>query len=118
MKYSKESLHRELTVEDLPSIITTLSDRIALLESTITPHPAKRDQEDSRKTIGPGEAAHMLKLSKSRVYVLCSEGKLPVHKVGHKLLFFPNELEQFIRSGGRIASAGNQTSWNKKADAL
>lgn len=104
MKYSKETLPSELTVEDLPSIITTLSDRITLLESTITLYSAKQEQEDSRKTIGPGEAAHMLKLSKSRVYVLCSEGKLPVHKVGHKLLFFPNELEQFIRSSGKVAA--------------
>lgn len=118
MKNLKESVHKELTVENLPSIITTLSDRLTLLESVITPHPAKREQEGGQKTIGPGEAAHMLKLSKSRVYVLCSEGKLPVHKVGHKLLFFPNELEQFIRSGGRNVSSGNQLQWNKKADAL
>jgi excisionase family DNA binding protein len=44
----------------------------------------------------------MLGLSKSRVYVLSGQGKLKSYKVGNRVLFFNDEMEQYIRSGGKF----------------
>ena len=117
MKHIQHILNRTLTVEDLSFIVQNLSDRITCLESANTSQSQSREPESFRRTIGPDEAARMLGLSRSRVYVLSGQGKLPVHKVGHRLLFFPDDLEHFIRSNGRTLNPGKMMS-QKKADAL
>jgi hypothetical protein len=45
------------------------------------------------------DAAKTLHLSRSRVYTLCNQNKLPYHKRGGKLYFFRSELLNCIRSG-------------------
>jgi len=118
MKNKLIILDRELTVEDLSFIVQNLADRLSCLESANTSHHPLREAEPIRRTIGPYEAARMLGLSRSRVYVLSSQGKIPVHKVGNRLLFFPDDLEKYIRSGGSMGQQGNKILNKKKADAL
>lgn len=111
MKYSIQVQSKELTVEDLPSFILNLADRINELEATIQKHSVKYEQDGHRTTLGVDETARMLGLSKSRVYVLCGQGKLPSNKVGNRLLFFPEDLEVFIRSGGRQKLLAESPKW-------
>lgn len=94
-----------MPIENLPDFINLLelNNRISELELKIsegglTPPPTPR------KTLGITEASAMLGLSKSRVYVLSGQGKLPSYKVGNKVLFFNDELEKFIRSEGKVNS--------------
>jgi len=43
------------------------------------------------------EAAKILHLSKSRVYVLSSQRKIPLHKRGGRLYYFKSELLDYIK---------------------
>lgn len=99
-----------LSVEELPTILHDLTERLAKIENTLT-----QSVKNERKTIGPEEAAKILRLSRSRVYVLCMEGKLPAHKVGGRLLFYTDDLEKFIRRGSRMKQEALPI---KKTDAL
>lgn len=67
----------------------------------------KQATPSERKTIGVVKASEMLGLSKSRVYVLSGQKKLPCYKVGNKVLFFVDELEKYIRSGGKFNAKTN-----------
>lgn len=45
------------------------------------------------------ELANILKLSKSSIYKLCAEGKLPHHKPGgRKIIFYRHEVSQYLKS--------------------
>ena len=92
-----------MPIEDLPEFINLLeiNSRIKQIESKIL-EIASAPPSASRKTLGITEAAKMLGLSKSRVYVLSGKGQLPSYKVGNKVLFFTDELENYIRSGGKV----------------
>jgi len=92
-----------MPIEDLPDFINLLeiNSRIKQIESKIS-EIASAPPSASRKTLGITEASAMLGLSKSRVYVLSGQGKLKSYKVGNRVLFFNDEMEQYIRSGGKI----------------
>lgn len=96
-------------LENLSSYITGLADRIAALESKLNEAPVSADMHTP---IGVSEASQFLRLSTSRVYMLCHEGKLPCHRRGGRLYFFKPELIDLIRSGA------SKVSRNKKAVAL
>jgi len=101
----------DVSLGSLPALINELSHRVLQLEMK---ESGTSSEASLRKSVGPDEAAAILGLSKSRVYVLCGEGRLPFHKVGNRLHFFTDELDRYIRSGGRDNSKLN----NKKAEAL
>lgn len=105
----------KLTVDELPSLLYDLTQRITQLEAK-----AARTTNTERLTLNPEQAAKILHLSRSRVYVLCGEGKLPSHKVGNRLLFYSDELENFIRSNRRIdgRDSAAKVVRKKKTDAL
>ena len=94
-----------MPIENLPDFINLLemNKRVAAIELKIA-DGEMQEAPASPKTLGISEAATMLGLSKSRVYVLSGQKKLPSYKVGNKVLFFMDELEQYIRSGGKINS--------------
>ncbi len=51
------------------------------------------------------EVAEYLSISVPRVYVLASEGILPIVRVGRQIRFAPEALEEFVASGGKGFSA-------------
>lgn len=104
----------DVSLGSLPALINELSHRVLQLEMKESGSSSDTPSASLRKSVGPDEAAAILGLSKSRVYVLCGEGRLPFHKVGNRLHFFTDELDRYIRSGGRDNSKLN----NKKAEAL
>jgi excisionase family DNA binding protein len=92
-----------MPIENLTDFINLLemNQRITNLEKNYA-DGVNQATPPERKTIGIVKASEMLGLSKSRVYVLSGQRKLPSYKVGNKVLFFVDELEQFIRSGGKL----------------
>ncbi len=89
-----------IPIENLADFINLLEmdQRITKLE-LIHAEGVNQATTPERKTIGIAKASEMMGLSKSRVYVLSGQGKLPSYKVGNKVLFFVDELEQVIRMG-------------------
>lgn len=53
---------------------------------------------DLHTPIGVQEAAKILRISISRVYVLSNTGQLPCHRRGGRLYFFRDELTDLVRS--------------------
>lgn len=49
------------------------------------------------------EAAKHLKIGKSTIYRLAREGDLPAHRMGRVWRFDAEELDEWIRQGGRHA---------------
>jgi excisionase family DNA binding protein len=47
------------------------------------------------------EAAGYLRCSRQRIYDLCSAGRLPRHKDGERLLLRRDDLDAYLREGGR-----------------
>ena len=94
-----------MPIEKLPDFINLLEldQRITKLELNYA-NGVNQATPSERKTIGIVKASEMLGLSKSRVYVLSGQKKLPSYKVGNKVLFFVDELENFIRSGGKLTT--------------
>jgi excisionase family DNA binding protein len=97
-----------IPIEKLPDFIKLLEldQRITELELN-SANGVNQATPSERKTIGLVKASEMLGLSKSRVYVLSGQKKLPSYKVGNKVLFFVDELEQYIRSGGKFNAKTN-----------
>ena len=94
-----------MPIENLADFINLLEmdQRITQLELKYA-NGVNQATPPERKTIGLVKASEMLGLSKSRVYVLSGQKKLPSYKVGNKVLFFVDELENFIRSGGKLTT--------------
>lgn len=89
-----------MPIKTLPDFINLLelNERITKLE-LLHAEGVNHATTPERKTIGIAKASEMMGLSKSRVYVLSGQGKLPSYKVGNKVHFFVDELEQVIRMG-------------------
>lgn len=80
-------------------MIVEMNQRLLNLEAKIL--KLKTENADDGNPLGISQAAKFLNLSKARVYVLSSQGKLPSYKVGNKVLFYKQELDKFVRSEGK-----------------
>ena len=61
------------------------------------------------------EAAGYLKLGKSTIYKMAREGDLPGHKAGKVWRFDAEELDSWLKSGGRASSSSPGTSRKTRA---
>jgi excisionase family DNA binding protein len=75
--------------------LATLADRLA-------PIVAARIGNDSEQGpwLGVEDAASHLHCPRSRIYALVHARRIPFHKDGSRLLFRPEELDEWVRSGG------------------
>ena len=69
--------------------------------------------------VGVEEAAEILGISRSHLYKLVREGKIPAVKVGKRLRFERVVLEEYMRGGGRLApfwmpGAETEFAWEKR----
>lgn len=87
-----------IPLDRLSDYIYTLTDRIASLEATVKQSDLNLPVEAPVNIHG---AARITGYSISRLYTLCHQNKIPHHKSGGKLLFFPTELIEFIRAGSK-----------------
>ena len=54
-----------------------------------------------KRLLRVSEVATILDLSESRVYDLCRRGILPVVRVGRQIRVDSQQIEEFIRTGGK-----------------
>jgi hypothetical protein len=88
-----------MEIENLAGYLKSLEDRISKLEQLAL---QQVDVSTTRKTVGMKGAAEMLKLSMARVYVLAGQKQIPCYKLGNKLHFYVDELDELIRSGKKF----------------
>ena len=48
-------------------------------------------------------------LTTSTIYTMVSKGKIPFHKIGQKLIFDKQEIDDWVRDGGKVVSYEIQT---------
>lgn len=80
-----------ITIEFTDEQIDEIARRAAELQ------PAKGDS-----WLTPVEAAKYLRCPKSRIYSLCSAGRIPHVKDGSRTLLRQSELDTWLRAGGGI----------------
>lgn len=61
-------------------------------------------QQASPKVLTIDEAADLIKLSKSRLYVLAGKGTIPNFKNGARVMFYEDEVLSWMESGRRHSS--------------
>jgi len=59
------------------------------------------------------EAAEYLRMGKSTVYRLLSQGKIPAHKVGQQWRFDATQLDEWLRSG-KLSSSSKGRKYRRK----
>ena len=87
---------RSIPLENLSEFLLKLTDRVTAIEKINLEANSTSTMNESMP-LGISQASEILRLSKSRIYVLSSQGKIPHHKRGGRLYFFKEELFGFIK---------------------
>jgi hypothetical protein len=93
--YNGAATRSTIPLDCLSDYIYNLTDRIASLEAKVNQSDLPLPVEAPVNVDG---ARRLTGYSISRLYTLCHQNKIPHHKSGGKLLFFPTELVEFIRN--------------------
>lgn len=87
---------KELTFNDLPTVLQEMRDRIeqsyCLIQNLQPPKPARRP-------IFIKQASEILGKAENTVYKLSHAGMLPCYRQGRRIYFFEDELLEFINDG-------------------
>ena len=81
----------QLTFENLPALIGELVTEVRTL----------RDKVEGTAPMDAQDVATYLKTNRNDVYVMARQGKIPNHRKGRKLYFFKEEVDAWVRQGGR-----------------
>jgi len=63
-------------------------------------------EKSDKKCLKASEVAEILQISRARVYELAREGILPHTKLGRQIRFSKDQLEEFIKNGGKALPGG------------
>ena len=94
-------LHKELTFNDLPTVVNQLCEKIASLESMMEKHFATpvQKKENTHVPMSREEVcANLGGITKSSFYHKVKFGKLPVVKQGKRLLVYRDELDKWLEA--------------------
>lgn len=58
--------------------------------------------ETARKALHPKDLQTMFGISRSTVYRLCKLPDFPSYKVGKRVVIDPDELDKWIKEGGKV----------------
>ncbi len=58
------------------------------------------------KLIKAGEVAEMMDIKEDHVYALARQGIIPTVRLGRRLRFSPEQIQDFIENGGRAWPGG------------
>lgn len=86
----------EIRIPELDEISRKLDRVLALLTREVQPQDLPA-QKDRRKLVGIKETAEALGLATSTLYKMTSEGRLPYHKIGRRVLFDLEEIMARLR---------------------
>lgn len=88
-----------LTLLDLPDVVTMLSKEISELKSLLICQGKQEPQESPERLLSVQEASDFLMLSVATIYSKVSKGELPVMKRSKRLYFSSIELMQYLKDG-------------------
>ena len=83
----------KLTFDELPNLINTLKNRVERLEKAFGQFSSSDNQKE---LLTVKEAAELLDLSVTTIYILKYKKRIPFHKGGGRLYFLRKELIQWI----------------------
>lgn len=95
-------LHKELTFNDLPTVVNQLCEQIANLESMMEMHFANAAQKKENTHVPMTReevCAYLGGITKSSFYHKVKYGGLPVVKQGKRLLVYRDDLDKWLESG-------------------
>ena len=93
---------KELTFNDLPTVVNQLCEQIANLESMMEMHfaNAAQNKENTHVPMTREEVcAYLGGITKSSFYHKVKYGGLPVVKQGKRLLVYRDDLDKWLESG-------------------
>ena len=93
---------KELTFNDLPTVVNQLCEQIANLESMMEMHFANAAQKKENTHVPMTRAevcAYLGGITKSSFYHKVKYGGLPVVKQGKRLLVYRDDLDKWLKSG-------------------
>ena len=93
---------RELTFNDLPTVVNQLCEQIANLESMMEMHFANAAQKKENTHVPMTReevCAYLGGITKSSFYHKVKYGGLPVVKQGKRLLVYRDDLDKWLESG-------------------
>ncbi|CDN31919.1 mobilizable transposon [Mucinivorans hirudinis] len=74
-------------IESLIGLVNTMSERISVIEQTMTGREIPMDVE---------EASVLIKRTKGTLYKMVCNKEVPFHKKGNRLIFYKNELLDWL----------------------
>ncbi|MCH9736499.1 MAG: helix-turn-helix domain-containing protein [Actinomycetia bacterium] len=83
-----------------PDVAAAIAALVAALQQ---PAPAPEPADTVQTMLTVAEAAEVLRCSKSMVYALTREGRLPSVKIGQRRLYAAKEVDAFLSGGGTAA---------------
>ena len=93
---------KELTFNDLPTVVNQLCEQIANLESMMEMHFANAAQKKENTHVPMTReevCAYLRGITKSSFYHKVKYGGLPVVKQGKRLLVYRDDLDKWLESG-------------------
>jgi excisionase family DNA binding protein len=85
-------------------LVLSLPDELVEAVAQRAAEIVRESEPESDEWLTTQDAADHLKCGKRRIFNLVSEGRIPVHREGARLLFLKSELDEWIRSGRAMAA--------------
>ena len=101
---------KELTFNDLPTVVNQLCEQIANLESMMEMHFANAAQKKENTHVPMTReevCAYLGGITKSSFYHKVKYGGLPVVKQGKRLLVYRDDLDKWLESGRKSEKHGH-----------
>ena len=99
-----------LGLELFDSLVESIAKRV---ESSINPSSSEKTASSANPFMSVREAADFLRIRPSTIYLWVSENKIPHSKIGSRLLFKREELDQFVQASTNTEKATEIHSQSK-----
>lgn len=91
-----------VSFDDMPNMMAELLDEMRAISSRVKDledsYSIRKSDINSREILTAMEVANMLKLSRITVYRMASRGDIPCYKSGKNLMFYRDEILEWINS--------------------
>lgn len=93
--------NNQISFENLPSVVSKIFNDVSEIKKLLTENRPREPNDNG--TLSLKNALIFLstngyEISKSKLYKLTSTGKIPYSKLNNKLIFYKNELSQWLNS--------------------
>lgn len=108
--------HPVANFEQLPREVAEVQDKLDLIMNMLQ-GIINSKQPTGPKMLTVEEAAALLKKKVSTIYSMNSRGQLPVHHSGNTVVYFEDELLEWIKNNGKMSQTGETIEERADAEA-